>query len=173
MAGNAVRGFPPAPGDSLPVYPPGPFAAWNRGQPERAGGDRGTWNGLRPGEAADPTSQLATATITPDEFDTNHSIPAIKDPVLATVARSAVPGPRDRAGARGADGRADRRAAPPPAPGRSARPAAGRRADRPASKDRSITRTGQPARAVAGTGRSGPAPAGSGSQPGWLSEPRA
>src|SRR5579859_1395609 len=25
--GNAVRGFPPAPGEPLPVYPPGPFAA--------------------------------------------------------------------------------------------------------------------------------------------------
>ena len=92
VAGHAVRGFPPAPGESLPVYPPGPFAAWNRSQPDRPGSERGIQDGgVRPGEAADPNSQLATATITPDEFDTNHSIPAIKDPVLATTARSARP----------------------------------------------------------------------------------
>src|SRR5262252_5500450 len=41
-ASNAVRGSPPAPGEPLPVYPPGPFAAWNRGQPGRAGEGTGS-----------------------------------------------------------------------------------------------------------------------------------
>jgi hypothetical protein len=77
MASNAVRGFPPAPGDPLPVYPPGPFAAWNTGQPGRTHGrgDQSARAGLT------DSSQLATATITPDEFDTDYSLPAIKDPV--------------------------------------------------------------------------------------------
>jgi hypothetical protein len=76
VASNAVRGLPPAPGDSLPVYPPGPFAAWNRAQPGRADGrDQADRQGLTDG------SQLATATITPTEFDTDYSIPAIKDPI--------------------------------------------------------------------------------------------
>src|ERR1022692_893211 len=77
-ASNAVRGFPPAPGEPLPIYPPGPFAAWNRSAPTdsrglvlpqaRAGGD------------TDASSQLAVATITPSDFDTDFSIPAIRDP---------------------------------------------------------------------------------------------
>ncbi len=81
-----MRGFPPAPGDSLPVYPPGPFAAWNRGQPGRQDdrdGRAGRAGGLADG------SQLATATITPDEFDTDYSIPAIKDPLPGQAGRSA------------------------------------------------------------------------------------
>ena len=86
-ASNAVRGFPPAPGDALPVYPPGPFAAWNRGQPGRSDG-----RGGQPARAGlTDSSQLATATITPDEFDTDYSIPAIKDPVLSHAGRSAAP----------------------------------------------------------------------------------
>jgi hypothetical protein len=75
---NAVRGFPPAPGDSLPVYPPGPFAAWNRSQSrasERGRVDRS--------DRDDTGTQLAAATITPDEFDTDYSLPAIKDPLPA------------------------------------------------------------------------------------------
>jgi hypothetical protein len=75
--GNAVRGFPPAPGEPLPVYPPGPFAAWNRGRGGRAGEGAGSAAGGYSGSSG----QLATATITPDEFDTDYSLPAIKDPV--------------------------------------------------------------------------------------------
>jgi hypothetical protein len=74
---NAVRGFPPAPGDSLPVYPPGPFAAWNRSQTRAS--DRGRADRS---DRDDTGTQLAAATITPDEFDTDYSIPAIKDPLL-------------------------------------------------------------------------------------------
>src|ERR1022692_761251 len=95
-ASNAVRGFSPAPGESLPVYPPGPFAAWNRSQSDRPGSDRsGLESDPRSGGYADTATQLATATITPDEFDTNHSIPAIKDPVLATATRAATATPAD------------------------------------------------------------------------------
>lgn len=81
-ASNAVRGFPPVPGEPLPVYPPGPFEAWNRVQekaalsaPSRAG---------RGGTDPEP-NQVASATITPDEFDTDYSLPAIKDPVPGAV----------------------------------------------------------------------------------------
>jgi hypothetical protein len=98
--GNAIRGFPPIPDEPLPVYPPGPFAAWNRGVSDR-GDSRGSaasaaaadrfeppGRGTRPTAREDPARMLTTATITPDEFDTNHSLPAIKDPVL-TQKRSA------------------------------------------------------------------------------------
>jgi len=84
LASNAVRGFPPAPGDSLPAYPPGPFAAWNRGQPGSSDGRPAD----RAGGLADG-SQLAVATITPDEFDTDYSLPAIKDPVPGKAGRAA------------------------------------------------------------------------------------
>jgi len=96
IVSNAVRGFPPAPGDALPIYPPGPFAAWNRSQPGRSDG-----RGGQPARAGlTDGSQLATATITPDEFDTDYSIPAIKDPVLGHAGRSAGPD-RRRASAAG------------------------------------------------------------------------
>jgi len=89
---NAVRGFPPAPGEPLPVYPPGPFAAWNRGSQDRSA-DRGPGRYGRVRPPGDPAPQAA-ATITPDEFDTNHSIPAIRDPApagKASRARTAAP----------------------------------------------------------------------------------
>jgi len=85
---NAVRGFPPAPGEPLPVYPPGPFAAWNRGQPDRQRGRDGQPAGSSASGHAD-TSQLAIATITPDEFDTDYSLPAIKDPIPGQPGRAA------------------------------------------------------------------------------------
>jgi hypothetical protein len=83
---NAVRGFPPAPGDSLPVYPPGPFAAWNRSQTRAS--DRGRADRS---DRDDTGTQLAAATITPDEFDTDYSLPAIRDP-LPSRPGSARPG---------------------------------------------------------------------------------
>lgn len=79
---NAIRGFPPVPDEPLPTYPPGPFAAWNRGTPDRGDGRAVTGSPTRPNANEDSASVLATATITPDEFDTNHSLPAIKDPAL-------------------------------------------------------------------------------------------
>src|SRR6266567_6706820 len=96
---NAVRGFPPTPGEPLPVYPPGPFAAWNRNPSDR--GDRE--GGTRTAPYSESSGQLATATITPDEFDTDYSLPAIKDPVPGKAGRDAAG--RDAAG-RAAAGRA-------------------------------------------------------------------
>ena len=75
---NAIRGFPPVPDEQLPIYPPGPFAAWNRGRSDPL--ESSSRNTRLTGQ--DSARMLATATITPDEFDTNHSLPAIKDPVL-------------------------------------------------------------------------------------------
>jgi hypothetical protein len=102
---NAVRGFPPGPDDPLPVYS-GPFTAWNRA----AGGaappvQRPDLNGAARG--ADPARQVAAATITPDDFDTDFSLPAIKDPARTSssrpkdLARRKEPGPS--AGSRSAD----------------------------------------------------------------------
>jgi hypothetical protein len=90
---NAIRGFPPVPDEPLPTYPPGPFAPWNRGTSDRSDVGRGTaaqvaagFDTSRPGggrRSRDVGPRgLTAATITPDEFDTNHSLPAIKDPVL-------------------------------------------------------------------------------------------
>jgi hypothetical protein len=127
---NAVRGFPPAPGEPLPVYPPGPFAAWNRGQP-----GQGDARDLQDTQRRAGSSQLVSARITPDEFDTNHSLPAIKDPIpgrenLASGGRdqgrrsaeAAIQGP-------GRDRRAEQDTLAPPSdgrgqPGGSSRPAA-------------------------------------------------
>jgi hypothetical protein len=97
--GNAVRGFPPAPGEPLPFYPPGPFAAWNRGRSGRAGEGAGS----TVGGYASSSGQRSTATITPDEFDTDYSLPAIKDPVPGQAAgvanqRTAAHGRRHAAG---------------------------------------------------------------------------
>jgi hypothetical protein len=50
-----VRGFPPLPGQPLPMYPPGQFSAWNRSRP---GPDRPAgapnWQEGRPSESARP-----------------------------------------------------------------------------------------------------------------------
>jgi hypothetical protein len=90
---NAIRGLPPVPDEPLPSYPPGPFAAWNRrGSDGRDAATSTAGNsadlfarqdqGAHPLPAEGSARMLSTATITPDEFDTNHSLPAIKDPVL-------------------------------------------------------------------------------------------
>jgi hypothetical protein len=107
---NAIRGFPPAPGDPLPVYS-GPFAAWNRGgTPADAGllAPRSRQNNraatasasaaaradaASPASAAvpaDAASLASAAMISPADFDTDYSLPAIKDPVLG---RPAAPAP--------------------------------------------------------------------------------
>ena len=124
---NAIRGLPPIPDEPLPVYPPGPFAAWNRGAPDRGSADvaaadllEPSSRGARPTARQDSARMLASATITPDEFDTNHSLPAIKDPVL-TQKRSAT-GVAER-GAPVASRPATRGGA---APSRAAAPARGR-----------------------------------------------
>lgn len=81
VVSNAIRGFPPAPGEPLPVYPPGPFEAWNRGQDRAASPGTGRPARGVPDEGADQMS----ATITPDDFDTDYSLPAIKDPIPGAV----------------------------------------------------------------------------------------
>jgi hypothetical protein len=131
VASNAVRGFPPEPGELPYVYPPGPFAAWNRGA---SAADRGRGEGQGGARRGDPARQIGAATITPDEFDTDFSLPAIKDPTPGTARRadsaagrgassSGRPGSRaTKPAARGPAPRGPRRAA---GPGR-ARPRAGR-----------------------------------------------
>jgi hypothetical protein len=53
-----IRGFPPAPGLPPPLYPPGPFSAWNRTSGESGNGYDATasdvWLAIREPEAAAP-----------------------------------------------------------------------------------------------------------------------
>ncbi len=77
-------------------------------------------HGARPTTREDSTHILATATITPDEFDTNHSLPAIKDPVLTKGGGAS--GAADRASAAGSRSASRARAAQ----SRPAAPARGR-----------------------------------------------
>ncbi|HVB46642.1 MAG TPA: hypothetical protein VNF47_28585 [Streptosporangiaceae bacterium] len=86
---NAVRGLPPGPDEPLPAYPPGPFAAWNRGTAERGRPDHADRYDPRARSRRDGSARdIAAATITPDEFDTDYSLPAIKDPVLGSSGSS-------------------------------------------------------------------------------------
>lgn len=122
---NAIRGFPPIPDEPLPAYPPGPFAAWNRGGPDPGDGRAATAKAAtdlleppgastRMGPREEQVRMLAT--ITPDEFDTNHSLPAIKDPVL-TKGRGAS-ADRGSAVASRSAARASAAKSPPDAPAR-------------------------------------------------------
>ena len=140
---NGIRGFPPLPDEPLPAYPPGPFAAWNRGSSDRSGADHaaaGRSTGLLdepgpPDRSRESSSRaLSAATITPDEFDTNHSLPAIKDPILTNgrTSRGAAEQTATGGSRSGARTGSDHRTAPPdrrttPARGRSA-PSRGTRA---------------------------------------------
>ncbi|HUA29051.1 MAG TPA: hypothetical protein VMC03_09200 [Streptosporangiaceae bacterium] len=53
-----IRGFPPAPGQPAPLYPPGPFSAWNRtsGQPGNGhnGATSDVWLAIRDPQAPEP-----------------------------------------------------------------------------------------------------------------------
>ncbi|MHB1595790.1 MAG: hypothetical protein ACYCO9_13105 [Streptosporangiaceae bacterium] len=124
-ASRAVRGFAPYPDDPLPVYPSGPFAAWNQAPAAGPGSSTGPGSGTDPasagyrgpGDRRDPAGggdsvgdrgdssparhpgQVA-ATISPTDFDTDYAIPAITDPVLGT--EQPVPG-RDAARRNGQD----------------------------------------------------------------------
>ena len=104
---NAIRGFPPVPDEPLPIYPPGPFAAWNRGRSDSL---EPSSRNTRLTAPQDSARMLATATITPDEFDTNHSLPAIKDPILTQKRTEATPAVAVRSATRAGGSRA---AAPP------------------------------------------------------------
>ena len=134
-ARNAIRGFAPAPDEPLPVYPPGPFAAWNRSTSERGG---------RPERAKDRDASgrvlAAAATITPDEFDTDYSLPAIKDPI---------PGPP-----------ASKRGTDRPAAGQTRSPATAATDQRSAAPSRDASRRsgggrGTPGRTKTAPGRGG------------------
>jgi hypothetical protein len=136
---NAVRGFSPGPDDPLPVYS-GPFTAWNRAAEDSVPPRRLELNGA--GRDVDPARQVAAATITPDDFDTDFSLPAIRDPDR----------PRQKDLARRKDPGGGRAAAPPPASaGRSGT------ATRPAPEGPDHRRSpSQPGRAAPGrAGRAG------------------
>jgi hypothetical protein len=102
--GNAIRGFAPLPDEPLPVYPPGPFAAWNRGNSDNAARNSADAGYVGTDELGTQGSSrsMIVATITPDEFDTDYSLPAIKDPV--PVYRDGVASATDRPGGRAGGG---------------------------------------------------------------------
>ncbi len=70
-----VRGYPPAPGQPPPVYPPGQFAAWNRG---RTGGPAPS----QPRPTAGETPQRPSRYYAPPDGDTDpgYSLLAVSDP---------------------------------------------------------------------------------------------
>jgi hypothetical protein len=76
-----IRGFPPAPGQPPPLYPPGQFSAWNR--TPRSGGDAldggspasGAWSTL-----SSTGGSVATAPARPDT--TGRGYPGLDDPDL-------------------------------------------------------------------------------------------
>ncbi len=140
---NAVRGLPPEPGDPPHVYPPGPFAAWNRTSSADA-----SPLGARRG---DPDRQLAAATITPDEFDTDFSMPAIKDPAPSGAGRAAPA--RDGSGSRSRTAPSRRGATPP----------AGRSGSSGADARSAATRGSRPATSGGGPRRPASGRAGQGS----------
>ncbi|HXS63676.1 MAG TPA: hypothetical protein VN767_12570 [Streptosporangiaceae bacterium] len=155
---NAIRGFAPVPDEPLPSYPPGPFAAWNRGA-GGSGGDseRDYGDGTRQGSSR----SLATATITPDEFDTDYSLPAIKDPSPSGAStrdgRSA--DKRGTAGGRAAGSQAAAGHGPTADDGsdrgRSAGRSSGRRGGSRSSGSRSSRSRSSGGRRAAGSGRAG------------------
>lgn len=79
-ASRAVRGFAPHPDDSLPVYPRGPFEPWNHNVPRETGTVAEPGRRAVPAPRDDAAGRTA-ATISPTDFDTDYSIPAIKDPI--------------------------------------------------------------------------------------------
>lgn len=134
-ASNAVRGLPPAPGDPPHLYPPGPFAAWNRSA--SADADRGGHPGARRG---DPSRQLAAATITPDEFDTDFSLPAIRDPAPGSASRTA---PARSGSARGGSPSGSRTASPPGRSGSSGSNGRGSRSGSTTARGSGSARSGR------------------------------
>ncbi|MGH3275392.1 MAG: hypothetical protein ACRDNZ_13855 [Streptosporangiaceae bacterium] len=69
-----VRGFPPAPGQPAPLYPPGQFAAWNR-----MSAARGSSAGRRPGDP--PGSAAGGRPADGDEvYEPGYSMLAVSDP---------------------------------------------------------------------------------------------
>jgi hypothetical protein len=81
-----VRGFPPAPGQSAPLYPPGQFAAWNRLSAARGGpggGRAGTPAATRAGDGAPAGAYRAgrdAGRAGDDAYEPDYSAHAVSDP---------------------------------------------------------------------------------------------
>ena len=100
-----VRGFPPAPGQPPPLYPPGPFAAWNRApepgengyDPGLSGPLSGAWQAGYPDAAGSPQARYADVGYGDTGYsDTGYSDAAYSDQGYAATgyadAGSADPG---------------------------------------------------------------------------------
>ncbi|HEU5417205.1 MAG TPA: hypothetical protein VFV41_05905 [Streptosporangiaceae bacterium] len=169
-----IRGFPPAPGQPPPFYPPGQFAAWNapgaRPAPRQA--DRSWYGGSNPGgQAYDPGySALAVSDPAADVTSTQtwEKIPAIGDGGSWTSPRgTAVPAAGPTGAAAGPGMAAPGSAAP--GAGRPGRPgpdgtqalAAGRGTATPGTGPGGAapggTAPGGPSRTIAGPAGAGPA----------------
>jgi hypothetical protein len=90
-----VRGFPPAPGQPPPIYPPGQFSAWNvgqdsrsrpgsqdRSQPDRGFPGRPGYDGSQPDQAGRQSGQPAAGSQYYDSSGTDpgYSMLAVSDP---------------------------------------------------------------------------------------------
>jgi hypothetical protein len=124
-----VRGFPPAPGQPAPVYPPGQFSAWN----QASGATR---EGRPGGRAGKKDAWPVAASAEHGYAEPDYSVLAVSDPAADATATQtwAVVDDRTAGGWRNLN--------PPEAPpGEAARPPAGRRARghparQPAAADR-------------------------------------
>jgi hypothetical protein len=95
-----IRGFPPAPGQPPPLYPPGPFSAWNRapwpgdngyGDPGAVGPDTGAWPALDSeahGSAGPGEPDAGPAYSGPGYADDGYSGAGYADPDYSALAVS-------------------------------------------------------------------------------------
>lgn len=95
-----IRGFPPAPGQPPPLYPPGPFSAWNRapwpgdngyGDPGAVDPDSGAWlapDSGAPGPAGPGEPDAGPARPGPGYADDGYSGAGYADPDYSALAVS-------------------------------------------------------------------------------------
>jgi hypothetical protein len=95
-----IRGFPPAPGQPPPLYPPGQFSAWNRapwpadngyGDPGAVGPDSGAWlapDREAPGSAGPGEPDAGPAYPGPGYADDGYSDAGYADPGYSALAVS-------------------------------------------------------------------------------------
>jgi len=95
-----IRGFPPAPGQPPPLYPPGPFSAWNRApwpgdngysDPGAVGPDTGAWlaqDGEAPGSAGPGEPDAGPISPGPGYADDGYLRAGYADPDYSALAVS-------------------------------------------------------------------------------------
>ncbi len=155
-----VRGFPPAPGQSAPVYPPGQFSAWNQPPAEAAGGRAG-------GTAGRDTWPVA-ASAEHGYAEPDYSVLAVSDPAADATATQTWSVADDRAAGSWQGASTGAGAGAGPAPGTERSPAGRRSRGHPAGRSMAPPRIPDQAGRRDGAHPAGPgaaAPGGTGQLP--------